>query len=381
MSKSVFEIKSLRDDVLRNFSGDYKAGVLEKLSVLRRDHVEKPVIMVATGSCGIISGAGETLESIRQYLDKHTIEADLLETGCNGFCSASPIVSIQLPGKKLLSLQQITSDKVEEMLDSVFNGFSPANNALGQHKKSHLNYWENIPYIEDHPFFRYQQRHLLGLSGLIDPINIEEYIAHGGYKALTKAVYYYTTSNLCSLIESSGLRGRSGSGFPTGKKWKIALNTPADNKYLICNADESDPGAFMERHLVEGNPHKIIESVAIAAYAISARQAYIYINSDYKIAIDRLEKALEQAKEYGFVGENIFGSNYNLRIQIRKGAGALVCGEETALISSIEGRRGNPAIKPPYPAVSGLFGKPTIVNNVETLSNIPDIINNLATVV
>ena len=374
MAKGSFDIKSLRDDVLKNFSNNYKPGILERLSVLRRERIDKPLIMIGTGTCGLISGARQTLDSVMAYLNREGIDAEVVETGCNGYCSTAPHLSVQLPGKRRLSLNNLSHDKVDEVLDSIFNGFSPASNVLGQHRMPNLSHWENAPYIEDHAFFKYQQRHLLKQSGEIDPINIEEYIAYGGYKALTKVVYYYTSAELCDLIEESGLRGRSGSGFSTGKKWKIALNTPADTKYLICNADESDPGAFMERHLIEGNPHKIVEAVAIAAYAIGARTAYIYINSEYEVAIERIRHAIDQAISFGFVGENIFGSNFNLKIQIRKGAGALVCGEETALISSIEGRRGNPAIKPPYPAVKGLFGKPTVVNNVETLCNIPEII-------
>jgi NADH:ubiquinone oxidoreductase subunit F (NADH-binding)/Pyruvate/2-oxoacid:ferredoxin oxidoreductase delta subunit len=224
------------------------------------------------------------------------------------------------------------------------------------------------------PWFALQQRDLLRNTGIISPISISDYLARGGYRSLFKTVLNYIPSKVCDIIEQSELRGRGGAGYFTGKKWKLALTTAGDEKYLICNADESDPGAFMDRAIIEGDPHRLLEGIAIAAYAIGANNAYIYIRSNYPRAVELLEEALRQAKEFEILGQNIFGSGFNLTIHIHQGAGAFICGEETALISSLEGKRGLPRTKPPYPAESGFFGRPTIVNNVETLVNVPAII-------
>ncbi len=209
---------------------------------------------------------------------------------------------------------------------------------------------------------------------MINPVDIEEYIARGGYKGLLKTLRSNKSSEVCDKIEKSGLRGRGGGGFPTGKKWKFAHNQESDQKYLICNADEGDPGAFMDRAVIEGDPHRLIEGMAIAAFGIGASKGYVYIRAEYPLAIERLRIALNQARYYGLLGKNIFETGFDFDIIIKMGAGAFVCGEETALISSIEGKRGMPRPRPPFPAVSGLFGKPTIINNVETLANIPSII-------
>ena len=195
-------------------------------------------------------------------------------------------------------------------------------------------------------------------------------MANGGYQAFANAIREYTPAQLCDIVEASGLRGRGGGGFPTGKKWKFALGTAAEQKYLICNADEGDPGAFMDRAVIEGDPHRLLEGIGIAAYSIGAMKAYVYIRAEYPLAIKRLKEAIAQAKAYGLLGHNILDSGFNLDIIIKQGAGAFVCGEETALINSIEGKRGMPRPRPPFPAVSGLFGKPTVINNVETLANL-----------
>jgi NADH:ubiquinone oxidoreductase subunit F (NADH-binding) len=212
--------------------------------------------------------------------------------------------------------------------------------------------------------------------GVIDPGKIEEYIARGGYSALAKALKGKTPLELCDIVEASGLRGRGGGGFPTGKKWKFALASPGEQKYLICNADEGDPGAFMDRAVIEGDPHRLLEGMGIAAYAIGATKAYVYIRAEYPLAIKRLIAAIAQAKEYGLLGHNVLGSGFNLDIIIKQGAGAFVCGEETALINSVEGKRGMPRPRPPFPAVRGLFDKPTVINNVETLANLPTLLAN-----
>jgi NADH:ubiquinone oxidoreductase subunit F (NADH-binding) len=279
-----------------------------------------------------------------------------------------------MPGKARISFHHATEDKVEDLLNSVFHHSLSGESVLAQLPHEAQEAWPNIPSIGQLPFFARQHRIILHNSGIISPYLIDDYIANGGYKSLYKTVLNYTSDKVCELIDQSELRGRGGGGFPTGKKWQVTLNTGSDQKYLICNADESDPGAFMNRAIIEGDPHRVIEGIIIAAYAIGANNAYIYLRSDYALSLNILENAISQAKEYGFIGPNIFGSGFNLNIFIRQGAGAFVCGEETAMIASIEGRRGMPQAKPPYPAEKGLFGHPTIVNNVETLANIPAII-------
>jgi NADH:ubiquinone oxidoreductase subunit F (NADH-binding)/Pyruvate/2-oxoacid:ferredoxin oxidoreductase delta subunit len=247
---------------------------------------------------------------------------------------------------------------------------------LGQYKSTRNEHWSNVPFIDQLPWFNKQQRNILKNTGIISPVSIADHISRGGYKSLYKTLLNYIPSKVCDIIEQSELRGRGGAGYLTGKKWRVALTTAGDEKYLICNADESDPGSFMDRAIIEGDPHRLLEGIAIAAYAIGANNAYIYIRSNYPRTIELLEETVRQAREYEVLGQNIFGSGFNLNIHIQKGAGAFICGEETALINSLEGRRGLPRTKPPYPAESGLFGKPTVVNNVETLVNVPSIIEN-----
>ncbi|MGC8866408.1 MAG: NADH-ubiquinone oxidoreductase-F iron-sulfur binding region domain-containing protein [Bacteroidales bacterium] len=347
----------------------------EKLSLLKREKTELPVIYVGSGTCGLVAGAAETLQMVKNYLDDHRIKAEVVEVGCIGLCSAEPLLDIQLPGKTRISFKNITSEKVYSVLDAAFNNTYEPEDVLGQFAAPSLVPWEGVPYLHDLPFFKGQKRLVLENCGIINPGSIDEYIARGGYRSYVKAVMNYTGEEICDIIELSGLRGRGGGGFSTGKKWKIARNTQSDQKYLICNADESDPGAFMDRALIEGDPHRLIEGIAIASYAIGASQAFIYIRSEYQRALENLKAALQQAREYGLTGSNVFDSGVSLYIHIKVGSGAFVCGEETALINNIEGRRGTPEPKPPYPAVRGLYGHPTVVNNVETLANVPLIIH------
>ena len=343
---------------------------------LRREKIDRPSIFIGSGTCGIIAGAKKTKEAVEQYLKDKNIDAELVETGCIGMCSAEPMLDIQLPGKNRIAYGNVHQEDVQSVLNDTFNNRVNEDHILGQFRGKHLVSWEKTPFIDELEFFKGQKRLVLDQCGLINPLSIEESIAHGGYAAFRKAIRHYAPTEITSLVEKGGLRGRGGGGFPTAKKWQIAWNTQSDQKYLICNADESDPGSFMDRAVIEGNPHKLIEGIAIAAYAIGASKAYIYIRSDYHLAQERLRIAIDQAKAYGLLGENILDSGFNLYLIIRVGAGAFVCGEETALINSIEGKRGIPRPKPPYPAVSGLYGKPTVVNNVETLANVPAIIKN-----
>lgn len=347
----------------------------EVLSRLRRDTVSKPAIFIGAGTCGMVAGADKTIKAVKDYLSEKQIDAEIIEVGCIGLCIHEPIMDVQLPGKRRISFSKVTGSKVEYILDHILNYSVPDEQVIGQYSHENLQAWENVKLLSDMPFFRFQHRIVLKNCGIIDPFSIDEYVARGGYKALTRVLSKYSNDKVCEIIESSGLRGRGGGGFPTGRKWRTALNTSDDERYLICNGDESDPGAFMDRAIFEGDPHKLIEGLAIAAYAINAKKAIIYVRAAYRLAVERLHHAIKQATIAGYLGQDIMGSGFSLNVQIREGAGAFVCGEETALIASIEGRRGTPLPKPPYPVTKGLFGKPTVVNNVETLANVPDIID------
>ncbi|MBN2383283.1 FAD-dependent oxidoreductase [bacterium] len=349
------------DDVIRN---------------LRRETIERPVVFVGTGTCGLGAGAAKTLGAIRTYIRDKKIDADVVEVGCIGLCSEEPIMDVQLPDCCRVSFGNVSTDCVTRILDGVFAGQIDESQVLGQFRPltPAFKVWDNVPYLDEHPFLVPQKRWVLALSGIIDPANIDEYIACGGYSALARTLSGMEPMEVCESVEKSGLRGRGGGGFPTGLKWKFARKAVSETKYLICNADEGDPGAFMDRAVAESDPHRLLEGMVIAAYAIGASKAYIYIRAEYPLAIKRLEKAMAQALEYGFLGKNILGSGFNLEIVIKMGAGAFVCGEETALIHSIEGKRGMPRPRPPYPAVEGLFKKPTVINNVETLANVSTVI-------
>lgn len=343
---------------------------------VRRDVVDRAVIYIGTGTCGLGAGAAETLRAIKRHLTKIGAKADVVEVGCIGLCSQEPLVDIQMPGRTRVSFGKVTAEKVPELLDTMFAGKIPHQFVLGQFSQHWQSSWDTVPYLAQHPFFALQRRCVLQNCGLIDANQIDEYIARGGYSALLNVLRTQRREDVCDAIEKSGLRGRGGGGFPTGTKWKIALKQSAEQRYLICNADEGDPGAFMDRAVIEGDPHRLLEGMAIAAYAIGATKAYVYIRAEYPLAIKRLETAIAFAQEYGLLGTNILDSGFSLDVVIKQGAGAFVCGEETALINSIEGRRGMPRPRPPFPAVEGVFGKPTVINNVETLANVPGIVAN-----
>jgi NADH:ubiquinone oxidoreductase subunit F (NADH-binding) len=352
---------------------------LADLVGLRRQKVARPVIFVGTGTCGLGAGAGKTLAAVNKFLSDKSLQADVVEVGCIGLCVAEPMVDVQLPGKTRLSFKGVKAELVEGLLTGVLTGKVPAEMSLGQFRAPEggdQQVWADVPFLDEHPFFAPQKRWVLANCGVIDPGKIEEYIARGGYSAMAKSLKGKTPADLCEIVEASGLRGRGGGGFPTGKKWKFALAAPGDQKYLVCNADEGDPGAFMDRAVIEGDPHRLLEGMGIAAYAIGATKAYVYIRAEYPLAIKRLIAAIAQAKEYGLLGHNVLGSGFNLDIIIKQGAGAFVCGEETALINSIEGKRGMPRPRPPFPAIRGLFDKPTVINNVETLANLPSLLAN-----
>jgi NADH:ubiquinone oxidoreductase subunit F (NADH-binding)/NAD-dependent dihydropyrimidine dehydrogenase PreA subunit/(2Fe-2S) ferredoxin len=346
----------------------------ERLAALRRDRLQRPAIFVGAGTCGLGAGAAGTVAAVREYLDQHDLQADVIEVGCIGLCSAEPLLEVQLPDRTRLVFRQVTEDRVAAILDAVTAGQVPGESVLGQHRHPSHQAWPDVPFLDEHPFFAPQTRWVLANCGLLDPGNIDEYIARGGYAALARVLGEMTPEAVCATVEAAGLRGRGGGGFPTGKKWQFARAATASQKYLICNADEGDPGAFMDRAVIEGDPHRLVEGMAIAAYAIGASKAYIYIRAEYPLAIRRLRGAIAQAQQYGLIGQDVLGSGFQLEMVIKMGAGAFVCGEETALIHSIEGRRGMPRPRPPFPAVQGLFQKPTIINNVETLANVPTLI-------
>jgi NADH:ubiquinone oxidoreductase subunit F (NADH-binding)/Pyruvate/2-oxoacid:ferredoxin oxidoreductase delta subunit len=357
-------------------TGDPHALASPLMAGLRREVVVRPTILIGAGTCGLGAGAGRTLAAIEKHLEDRGIEADIVKVGCIGMCAVEPMVDVQLPGRTRLSFGPVTASQVASLLDAVLAGEAPVESLLGQHRSADLEPWADVPYLDEHPFLAMQTRWVLANCGLIDPSEIGEYIARGGYQGLAKALAGMSPAGVCETVEASGLRGRGGGGFPAGKKWQFALRAPGDTKYLICNADEGDPGAFMDRAVIEGDPHRLLEGLAIAAYAIGAAKAYVYIRAEYPLAIERLIGAIAQAEALNLLGERVLGSDFSLEVVIKQGAGAFVCGEETALSASIEGKRGMPRPRPPFPAQSGLFGKPTIINNVETLANVPAIITN-----
>lgn len=365
----------LVEEVLQQTEEELSGDKQDVLHQIKRNKITRPVISLSYTSGSLIAGARETYETITRYIEEREIDAELIRIGSMGMNSAEPVMDVQLPGKAKITFSHVLPEKVSDILDAIFNNFVPEEYALGQHQNSLHEPWEKLPFMDEVPFLKDQQRTILQNCGRINPNSIEEYIAFGGYQSFIKAINNYTPEEICDLVETSGLRGRGGEGYPTGKKWKNTLNSPAEQRYLICNAGESDPGASMERIIMESDPHSIVESVAISAYALGAQKAYIYLESEYEMAIERLQVAINTAKSYGILGHDIFSSGFNLNIHLFKGAGAYVCGEETALIASLEGKRGMPRPKPPYPSKVGLFGQPTTVNNVETLLNIPVIIN------
>lgn len=341
---------------------------------LRKIQISRPLVMVNSSTSGIVAGSNATWKAIELYAGDRSVELELAETGSIGLSSEDPVVAVQIPGRTRIFFSRITADKVPSLLDDLFHQVVPDQNVIGQLLREGQEPWKDVQALEDIPFFALQNRVVMESCGIVDPFSLEEYMAGGGFRAFLNTIRSYTFSEVCELVSSSGLRGRSGGGFSTGDKWKAAYNTPSDQKFLVCNAEESDPGAFMDRTLMEGDPFQLLEGISIAAYAIGSNRAYIYIRSEYKDAIRRINNAIKELREIGLLGDNILDSGYNLQISLRKGPGAFVCGEETALIASLEGRRGMPSSKPPYPSTSGYLGRPTVVNNVETLSNLPGII-------
>ncbi len=327
-------------------------------------------VLICGGTGCTSSGSTELLKRFEELLAVHGLEKEvkLVHTGCFGLCEAGPVVIVYPEGAFYSRIKVADVEKI--VTEHLVKG-RIVTNLL--HKDS-VDASGAIRALDEIDFYKKQNRVALRNCGVIDPENINEYIAFDGYKALAKCLTELSREEVIDIVKMSGLRGRGGAGFSTGTKWQFAYNSVNDQKYVCCNADEGDPGAFMDRSVLEGDPHVVLEAMAIAGYAIGADQGYIYVRAEYPIAVKRLEIAIKQAREAGVLGKDIFGTGFNFDIGLRLGAGAFVCGEETALMASIEGKRGEPRPRPPFPAVKGLFGKPTLLNNVETYANIPQII-------
>ena len=326
-------------------------------------------VLVCGGTGCTSSNSEQIIEKLQEEIKAQGLEKEVnvIRTGCFGLCALGPIMVVYPEGA---FYSRVTVEDVPEIVSEHLLKGRIVKRLLYQETVVDDNTTKSL---NETTFYAKQMRIALRNCGVINPENIDEYIAQDGYAALGKVLTEMTPQEVIDLVLASGLRGRGGAGFPTGRKWQFAANSKAEQKYACCNADEGDPGAFMDRSVLEGDPHSVLEAMAIAGYAIGANQGYIYIRAEYPIAVKRLQIAIEQAREYGLLGKNIFDSGFDFDIDIRLGAGAFVCGEETALMTSIEGKRGEPRVRPPFPAVKGLFGVPTVLNNVETYANIPQI--------
>ena len=324
---------------------------------------KKARITVHMGTCGIASGAGEVRAKLPELLlekGENPLDYAIGHTGCVGFCGMEPIVTVEPSGKEAVRYRKVDLERLRQIVEGHL--------LQGQIQEKFV-----LSESED-PFFQKQRFIVLRNRGLLNPESIDEYIHRDGYRAVAKALKQLTPQEIVDVVTRSGIRGRGGAGFPTGMKWKFAQGAPGSEKYVLCNADEGDPGAYMDRAVLESDPHSVLEGMIIAAKAIGSHQGYIYCRAEYPIAVETLNKAIQQARAYGLLGNDILGSGYSFDIDVYVGAGAFVCGEETALMASVEGRRGMPRSRPPFPAYQGLWNKPTILNNVETFSNIPTIL-------
>ena len=343
-------------------------------------------------TCGLAAGADVVFDTLRQRLEQRSLDVMLTKTGCLGCCHQEPIVEVRLPpaGSAPLLYTKMTRARARALVDELAHGSPSANPwAVITHDESPFIDprvelrrpvgFETAPIFSEQPFMARQRKIVLRNCGLIDPASVEEYIARGGYQSLPRALRAFTPQQVIDEVLRSGLRGRGGGGFSTGRKWQIAREAPGETKYLICNGDEGDPGAYMDRTVLESDPHSVVEGMIIGAYAVGAQAGYAYIRDEYPLAVERMTLAVKQAEELGLLGQNILDSGFNFSIEIVRGAGAFVCGEETALIASIEGGLGEPRPKPPYPALSGLWGQPTIINNVKTWATVPVIMARGAT--
>jgi len=354
---------------MNNFS-DIQKKAANEWQLLQQN--PDPIISLGMGSCGLASGANETWNTVKQLIVEKNLKIQLSKVGCIGPCYLEPLLDLKLPGQPRMIFNNVDSQKAERIISEYIINNEGKLKPLGHLDKNKKpssgikSFWE-LPMLKD------QERIVLRNCGLIDPENISQYIANGGFNGLQNA-FNKGAEGVIKEVEISGLRGRGGAGFSTSKKWQFCRNAKGSSKYLICNADEGDPGAFMNRSLIEGDPFALLEGMLIAAFAIGANQGYIYIRAEYPLAIERLEIAIRQMLDHELLGKNILNSGFDFEIKLKEGAGAFVCGEETALIASIEGKRGMPRSRPPFPVTSGLNGKPTTINNVETLATVPNIL-------
>jgi NADH-quinone oxidoreductase subunit F len=356
--RKIKKIKSIKD--------------LEQLihsQIQARKSEKKPVLTVSAGTCGQARGSLKVIKSLEKAIKEQNLgdKVKIKVTGCHGFCEAEPNIIIQPQNIFYQKVQpkdakNITSQTIIDNM--IIDKLLFTDQATGKKVSNEKNI----------PFYKKQKRIILGDNTFVDPTDMNDYLSIGGYRSLVKALAGMTQEEIIETVKKSGLRGRGGAGFPTGYKWEFARKTKGDTKYIICNADEGDPGAYMDRSLLEGNPHRVLEGMIIGAYAIGAGEGYIYVRDEYPLAVEHISLAISQAEEMGLLGKNILGTDFDFELHIIKGAGAFVCGEETALIASVEGKVGEPRQRPPFPAVKGLWGKPTNINNVETWANIPLII-------
>ena len=362
---------------------------LEKVAVRGRASLlpNRPKILVGTATCGQAAGADEVLAAIRDEVEKEHLPYIVEETGCIGWCSQEPLMDVQVPGFPRVTYGRMTPKRAREIVHAIPTDFKPefALAMMPGDENTLSGQWTNycteghehvdgVPAYKDLDLFKHQMRIVMRNCGLINPASFDQYVARGGYQALHKALKQTTPEGVLGEVLTSGLRGRGGAGFPTGLKWKAVRQAQGSTKYVICNADEGDPGAYMDRGVLEGDPHSVIEGMIIGAFAMGASEGVIYVREEYPLAVTRMKEAIKQAEEVGLLGDDIFGSGFSFKISVSMGAGAFVCGEETALIRAIEGKVGEPQQRPPFPAHSGLYGKPTSINNVETWANVPVII-------
>ena len=351
------------------------AGKFRELKERAEEHCRerwggRPVIMVGAATCGRAAGALDVLRAFEDEIRKHNLDCPVLEVGCMGHCYAEPLVIISKPGYPPICYGYVNEVIAERLVREFIIGDNPCPEFVIAALEAN----DMLPSFDDFPRAQYEKKTILQNCGRIDPADIEHYIASGGYAAMAKTLEMAPEA-VIDEVTNAGLRGRGGAGFPTGRKWRYCRDTPGRPKYLICNADEGDPGAFMDRSILESDPHSVIEGLIIAAYAIGTRHGYIYVRAEYPLAVERVETALKQAKKANLLGRNILGSDFTFDITLFRGSGAFVCGEETALIASIEGMAGLPRYRPPYPSSRGLHGKPTVVNNVKTLACVRHIMN------
>ncbi len=363
-------------------SNNNKKTAEEAYKIIRQDaekhfkeinNKDRANIYIGMATCGLASGAMEAKAAFEEGLKEQGINAGIVPVGCLGHCYAEPLVIIDKPGFPPILYNEVTPGKAKLLTRAFLGGDDP----VFEHMLGAIEENDMIPWVMEFPRFNHEKKVIMANSGLIDPDDIRQYIAKGGYAALSKALGSEPESIL-NEVQESGLRGRGGAGFLTGKKWRFVRDADGKNKTVICNADEGDPGAYMDRTILESNPHQVIEGMAISAYAVGADKAIFYVRAEYPLAVKIITNAIAQAKKFGLLGQGILGTDFDLEIEVFQGSGAFVCGEETALIQSIQGSRGMPQLRPPYPAQKGLWGQPTLINNVKTMASIPPIIMNSA---